>query len=276
VRRGRQFPLENVPTAITKLTVFDQWNDLLVDGLVSSIHVGSGAGTSATNPIVFPSRSGARICTRAPSSTPVDGTTGSAGDGVSQPAEPGLPLVPTNIRYRDGSFAFFNNTDLDGYAGFNEVFPFLNWLVAETDTTRFKSTGTHVIYDAGGPADAFGGAAANGVTDGLANSIEHNSLPTALRVPGGALLRGRHLSGGGSTAGGSTGRVDPAGNTTEGWQGLLGQNSFIEFGMKPFGEGERRHQGPRDLRLDAALRRPAIAAAAQLGAGCAAREGQPV
>jgi len=42
----------------------------------------------------------------------------------------------------------------------------------------------------------------------------------------------------GDTGGGSTGRVDPAGNTTEGWQGLLGQNSFIEFGMKPFGEGE--------------------------------------
>jgi len=48
------FQLENVPTGDYKLTVFDQWNDLLVDGLVSSIHVGSGAGTSATNPIVFP------------------------------------------------------------------------------------------------------------------------------------------------------------------------------------------------------------------------------
>ncbi len=25
--------------------------------------------------------------------------------------------------------------------------------------------------------------------------------------------------------------------TTEGWQGLLGQNSFIEFGVKPFMPG---------------------------------------
>ena len=60
----------------------------------------------------------------------------------------------TNIRYRDGSFGFFNNTDLNGYAGFNEVFPLLNWLVVETDSTRYKNTGTHVVYDAGGRSTA--------------------------------------------------------------------------------------------------------------------------
>jgi len=235
------FQLDNVPTGDYKLTVFDQWNDLLVDGLVSPIRVGSsGAGSSDTSRLVFPvTQWRTNLYTRTFLDVGV-GTTG-AGDGVSQPNEPGLPLVATNIRYRDGSFAFFNNTDLDGYAGFNEVFPFLNWLVVETDTTRFKSTGTHVIYDAGGPADAFGGAAANGVTDGLANSIEHNSLPTALRVPGGRYCASATCPPGDSvtgTTGLSTGRVDPAGNTTEGWQGLLGQNSFIEFGMKPFGQGE--------------------------------------
>jgi hypothetical protein len=38
------------------------------------------------------------------------------GSGVSTDAKPGLALVNTNIRYRDGSIAFFNNTDLNGNA----------------------------------------------------------------------------------------------------------------------------------------------------------------
>ena len=61
--------------------------------------------------------------------------------------------MATNIRFRDGSFSNFNSTDLNGYAGFNEVFPLFNWYVVETDCTRYKNTGTHVVYDAGGPAD---------------------------------------------------------------------------------------------------------------------------
>ena len=61
--------------------------------------------------------------------------------------------MPTNIRFRDGSYSNFNNTDLNGNAGFNEIFPLFNWYVIETDSTRYKNTGTHVVYDAGGPAD---------------------------------------------------------------------------------------------------------------------------
>ena len=74
-------------------------------------------------------------------------------NGVRDPGEDGLALVRHNVRFRDGSFSNFNNTDLDGYAGFNEEFPLFNWYVVETDTTRYKNTGTHVVYDAGGPAD---------------------------------------------------------------------------------------------------------------------------
>src|SRR6266567_3098844 len=81
------------------------------------------------------------------------------GDGLSNKdaqgndTEPGLISVDTNIRFRDGSFSNFNSTDLNGYAGFNEVFPLFNWYVIETDSTRYKNTGTHVVYDSGGPAD---------------------------------------------------------------------------------------------------------------------------
>ena len=65
----------------------------------------------------------------------------------------GCRWSPTNNRFRDGSYSNFNNTDLDGYAGFNEIFPLFSWYVIETDSTRYKNTGTHVVYDAGGPAD---------------------------------------------------------------------------------------------------------------------------
>jgi len=39
------------------------------------------------------------------------------------------------------------------YANFNEEFPLFNWYVVETDTTRYKNTGIHTVYDSGGPAD---------------------------------------------------------------------------------------------------------------------------
>src|SRR5207248_5672401 len=122
------------------------------------------------------------------------------GDGVSNtdaggnPTEPGLALVPTNIRFRDGSYSNFNNTDLNGFAGFNEVFPLFSWYVIETDTTRYKSTGTHVVYDAGGPADGSPSCGVTGypacgnsaIAGNLANTAEPAAvaLPTNLRVPG--------------------------------------------------------------------------------------------
>src|SRR5260221_631864 len=88
-------------------------------------------------------------------------------------------------RLRNGQpHGLFNNTDLNGYAGFNEVFPFMSWLVVENSTTRYKSTGVHVVYDAGGQVDGNGGGAST-IADHLANTIEFNSVPLALRVPGG-------------------------------------------------------------------------------------------
>jgi hypothetical protein len=219
------FTLSGLPTGDFKITVFDQWNDLIVDGLVSPVRV-DGSTTSIDFPVV---QWRTNIYTR----TFID----TNGDGVSQESEPGLALVSTNIRYRDGSFGFFNNTDLNGYAGFNEVFPFLNWLVVETADTRYKPTGSHVVYDAGGLADGTAGGGTSTIAAGLANTIETVPLPAPLRVPGARYCASADCPAG-DTAGGSTGRVDPPWVTTQGWQGLLGQNSFIEFGMKPFAAGE--------------------------------------
>ena len=168
-----------VPLGDWKMTIFDQWNELIVDGLVQPVRID---GDTAPKPFAV-TQWRSNIYTR----TFIDNGCGDptkAGDGVSQQCEPGLALVNTNIRYRDGSIGFFNNTDLNGYAGFNEMFPFMNWLVVETSSTRFKPTGTHVVYDAGGPADGTQGGANTTIAAGLANTIERVSPPPNQRVPG--------------------------------------------------------------------------------------------
>ncbi|MFL6605493.1 MAG: Ig-like domain-containing protein [Steroidobacteraceae bacterium] len=230
------FTLNNIPTGDFKLTVFDQWNDLMLDGLVSPVKVAAG-----TNTVDFPvTQWRSNLYTR----TYLDAN----GDGVSQDdTESGLPLVSTNIRYRDGSYGFFNNTDLNGFAGFNEVFPFMNWLVLEADTTRYKVTGVHTVNDTGGQVDG-AGIAAN-----VASTVELNSLPINLRVPGAVYCASADCGGAsigsgpyythsrsdsGPTTGLSSGRIDPPGTTTEAWQGLLGQSDYVEFGVKPFVAGE--------------------------------------
>ena len=225
-----EFHFEGVPKGDFKLTVFDQWNDVMLDGLVLPVTV-DGSTVTKDFPVT---QWRTNLYTR----TFIDQND----DGVSQPEEPGLPLVSTNIRYRDGSFGFFNNTDLDGYAGFNEVFPFMNWLVVETDNTRYKPAGVHVVYDTGGPVDCsqqsgIDARPCSDVAAHIASTKESVPLPTPLRVPGARYCASADCPAG-DDQGGSSGRVDPAGVTSEGWQGLLGQNSFIEFAMKPFMEGE--------------------------------------
>src|SRR6516164_1264518 len=136
------FTLSGLPDGDWRITVFDQWNDMLVDGLSTPVRLAGGAtvnlGQIATN------QWQANIYTN----TFFDQNK----NGVRDPGEAGLALVATNIRFRDGSYSNFNNTDLDGNAGFNEVFPLFSWYVIETDDTLYNNTGTHVVYDAGGPA----------------------------------------------------------------------------------------------------------------------------
>jgi len=250
------FTLSHLPDGDWRITVFDQWNDMLVDGLSTSVGLSGGAtknlGELPTN------QWQANIYT----STFFD----TNGNGVRDNTEAGLTLVPTNIRFRDGSYSNFNNTDLSGNAGFNEVFPLFSWYVIETDSTRYKTTGIHAVYDAGGPADGTlttCGGTVNGtgyppcgnsaIGHLMANTAEPAAvaLPPALRVPGAYYCATADCSSApaplpsplnsASTAGGpggSTGRVDPPWVLAEGWQGFSGQNSFIEFGKKPYAVGE--------------------------------------
>jgi hypothetical protein len=232
------FSLSGLPDGSWRVTIFDQWNDMLVDGL--STPVALGGGKTADLGQLAINQWQANIYTK----TFFDQN----GDGVKQDNEPGLALVPTNIRFRDGSFSNFNNTDLAGNAGFNEVFPLFSWYVVETDSTRYKNTGTHVVYDAGGPADGTCTSTTapcgnSNIGQSLANTAEKIPLPSTLRVPGAFYCAtadctdaAAPLAPGGT--GGSTGRIDPPWVQTEGWQGFSGQNSFLEFGKTPFKSGE--------------------------------------
>ena len=65
--------------------------------------------------------------------------------------EIGMPEQLVNLRFRDGSMYKSFPTDRSGNAPFDNVFPFLKFLVSEVDFTRFKATGATVIVDGGGP-----------------------------------------------------------------------------------------------------------------------------
>jgi hypothetical protein len=236
------FTLTGLPEGDWRITVFDQWNDMLVDGLSTPVRLGGGAVTNLGE--IAMNQWQSNIYTK----TFFDLN----GNGTQDTGEDGLTLVSTNNRFRDGSYSNFNNTDLAGNAGFNEIFPLFSWYVIETDTTRYKSTGAHVVYDAGGPADGNTSCGKNGfpacgsstIAGNMANSAEVVPLPGDLRVPGAFYCATADCTdatipfapGG---PGGSTGRIDPPTPFgSYGWQGFSGQNNFIEFGKKPFAAGE--------------------------------------
>ena len=264
------FTLSGLPDGEWRLTVFDQWNDMLVDGLSTPVRLGSATNGNCPGP-----NSGSGTCDMGDLATNqwqaniyTSSFFDANGNGVRDANETGLTLVPTNIRFRDGSYSNFNNTDLAGNAGFNEVFPLFSWYVIESDSTRYKNTGTHVVYDAGGPADGSPSCGASGtlpcksssIAAMMANTAERVSVPVAQRVPGSVYCANADCTGKsilnpvsdppsncttnpttGATSCStvlSSGRIDPPWVLSEGWQGFPGQNSFIEFGKKPFAAGE--------------------------------------
>jgi Bacterial Ig domain len=236
------FTLTGLPDGDWRITTFDQWNDQIVDGLSTPVRLDHNNPASGQLGDIANQQWQTNVYTR----TFIDDNR----DGVSQADEAGIPLINTAVRLRDGQV--YNNlgTDFTGVANFNETFPLFNWYTVETDTTRYKTTGTHVVYDAGGPAD---GSPSCGVTGYpacgtstigkfLARTYDDNPLPADLSVPGAvycsnADCTGASIAGGpvpSSTTNHSTGRIDPPWVGVEGWQGFIGQNNFIEFGKAPY------------------------------------------
>jgi len=122
-----KFSFSGLPDGDWRITIFDQWNDQIVDGLSTPVRLAGGKSVYMEIPVQ-------QWHTNIYTSTFFD----TNGNGVRDSNEQGLALAATNIRFRDGSYSNFNNTDLNGYAGFNEEFPLFNWYVLDTDTTRYK------------------------------------------------------------------------------------------------------------------------------------------
>ncbi len=251
------FTLTGLPDGDWRVTIFDQWNDQLVDGLSTPVRLAGGTTTDLGD--VASTQWQTNLYTR----TFIDDNR----DGRSQSTEAGIPFANVAVRLRDGSLENLLVTDFTGTANFNETFPLFSWYTVETDVTRYKNTGTHVVYDAGGPADgspACGQAGyppcgSSSIGRFLANTAEQVSVPLELRVPGAVYCADADCSsksiqapasdppsacttapGGATTCSTilSTGRIDPPWVGVEGWQGFPGQSNFIEFGKEPYVQGE--------------------------------------
>jgi hypothetical protein len=246
------FAFTGVPGGNWRLTIGDQWNDQIIDGLSTAANVGCvpKPGASTCTGGVSALHMGnigvqqwqANLYTK----TFIDDNK----NGIWDPGEIGIPLIYTMIHYRDGSRANALTTDFNGVAPFNETFPLFNWYVVESDSTRYKTTGTHTVYDAGGPADGSpsctGGRPCGTSTayNFLSNTNESVPLPADLSVPGAVYCKTADCSAeaasfaagtaipSSSTA--STGRIDPPWVWAEGWSGLTSASNWIEFGKAPY------------------------------------------
>jgi hypothetical protein len=261
------YTFTGVPDGNWSIVIGDLWDDIIIDGSSRPVNVCTGPACGANrtpNPFqmdfpVFLWQ------TKVLTSTFMDLN----GNGIQEAGEPGLLQVPNRIRFRNGRFNNTLLTDVSGHANFNETFPLFSWYVAESDNTRFKNTGVHVVYDFGGQIDgpsgtnclgALSGGSTNqansgsnpcgngngGSYQGLLNSTETASLPSNLRYPGSYYctfadcseingIAGFPAAGG---AGGSTGRVDPGTVVSEGLQGFLSQTEILEWGKLPYLPGE--------------------------------------
>lgn len=131
-------------------------------------------------------------------------------DGFRDLGEPGIPEQTINLRFRDGRLYQSFPTDLEGYAPFDEIFPFFHWLVAEVDFARFKATGATITVDAGGPIDPTDPFSFGAVLNPQPQ-YENSDLP--YRTETGPVL-------------------------TQTFQGFLGQTNVIEWGKVAYGPGE--------------------------------------
>ena len=102
--------------------------------------------------------------------------------------------MATNNRFRDGSYSNFNNTDLAGNAGFNEIFPLFSWYVIEDGLHALQehrnprrlrrgwSGRRYAVRNAVNPPTAPCGT--SNIASNMANTAEADPCTLALRVPG--------------------------------------------------------------------------------------------
>ncbi len=200
------FTLTKVPDGSYNVVIWDQWLDQIIDYQSVTVPdpVTAAKSVNMGNIMEF------SWFTRVETNTFLDL------DGTHKPSanNPGIGQVPFFIRFRDGSISNVLKTDSDGTATFNELFPLFNWYVAESDTTRYKGSGVHVVVDGGGAPDATGPFA--GVLDSKYPPYDANGHGT----------------------GPLTERIDPGTVLQEGVQGFISQTEILDWGKVPYAVGQ--------------------------------------
>ncbi|MBI2400849.1 MAG: hypothetical protein HYV23_07335 [Deltaproteobacteria bacterium] len=213
--------IPDVPPGDYQLVVWDEHLDLII--ALANVTIEAGAGAHALGDVpVF------QWFSRLESRVFLDKNQNGFRDCVTMMCDDpsvddiGIPEVPVNLRFRDGTIYQSFPTDLTGFVPFDEVFPFFNWLVAEVDFGRLKATGATVVVDAGGTVNADQGWDYPS-WDALTPQAQFNADGSPAVNPN----TGNNLS-----------RTETGPVLLEAFQGFLGETNVIEWGKAPYGPGE--------------------------------------
>ena len=223
---------QGLPDGNYGIVLFDQWDDFIVDGSSRPVNVVGGQTVQLTLP-TFTWQ--AHLWNNVYMDTGLLGYPVLDAAGNLDPvASPGLIQVPVKIRQRNGKFVNTLFSNVAGQVRFDETFPLFAWYVVESDSTRFRSTGVHVVNDAGGAVDT------TGVYAGLQNSTEPVPLPSGLKYTCSVPCAR-------PCPRGSARRLDPGSGSlgknsytdvTEGWQGGVSEFNLMDWGKTPYIPGE--------------------------------------
>jgi len=163
-------------------------------------------------------------------------------DGFWDPTEIGIgpESQDVGLRWRDGTIYQNFPTDNEGFAPFDETFPFFHWLVAEVSFGNKKATGVTYVIDAGGEVPADAGWAMPSF-DELTPQAQCKPVdpvgdpdgPTVGYDPAtGTCPAGTEAVNTNTTNNLSRTEVGPS--LTTGFQGFLGQTSVMQFGKTDY------------------------------------------
>ena len=137
------FTINNVPPGTYQLAMWDQPINAIIDYRTITVTPGQ---TVALGPVSVYGWFGTL---RGTVFNDVNGN-GLPNLGGGHP-DSGIPNVPVNVRFSDGSMFANTTTGPDGSYSFDQYFPWWRFLVAEVDATRYKTTGVTSVVDDGGP-----------------------------------------------------------------------------------------------------------------------------
>jgi hypothetical protein len=209
-----QFSISGIPPGTYELVLWDKPINEIID--YRSITLGTGPGQSMTadlGPVAiygwFGKLKGHVF------SDPGGNGFPSGGVPVNTSQNAGIPNVPINLRFTDGSMAQSTTTASDGSFSFDQYSPFWRFLVTEVDTLLGRPTGLTTIVDNGGtlPANPLG---AFGINPQL--------------QPGGASFR-----------------TEPGGIITEALNLYADMTAYIAFGKAAFDFSKGENGGIRGM-----------------------------